>query len=252
MGFSQDDACDALFKEWIRELGPDDRLVWSRALKAFDAKNGHLIRYVKRFATPALQRDLEELAAVYRRPSRIEGDHHQVSERHTDILVAGLTRLAQLNPYRAYQAMISLSGHFEASDPKRDRVSKAIVKHSLFAERSPAPADWLQKQVQALKDDELTRIWLRKRIAEGRWRELTSEIGWLSPALRGQDRWRYWLVRSREAIGDDAISACGETWHQNAVFMVFWRRTGWQPLTRSTIGAHRARYRSFLSRRGGA
>ena len=69
---SQDDACDALFKEWIRELGPDDRLVWSRALKAFDAKNGHLIRYVKRFATPALQRDLEELAAVYRRPSRIE------------------------------------------------------------------------------------------------------------------------------------------------------------------------------------
>lgn len=205
VGFSQDDACDALFKEWIRELGPDDKLVWSRALKAFDAKNGHLIRYVKRFATPALQRDLEELAAVYRRPSRIEGDHHQVSERHTDILVAGLTRLAQLNPYRAYQAMISLSGHFEATDPKRDRVSKAIVKHSLFAERSPAPADWLQTQVQALKDDELTRIWLRKRIAEGRWRELSSEIGWLSPALRRQDRWRYWLVRSREAIGDDGI-----------------------------------------------
>ena len=51
VGYSQDDACDPLFKEWIRELGPDDELVWSRALKAFDAKNGHLIRYVKRFAS---------------------------------------------------------------------------------------------------------------------------------------------------------------------------------------------------------
>ena len=207
VGFSQDDACDPLFKEWIREVGPDDKLVWSRALKAFDAKNGHLIRYVKRFGTQALQRDLEKLTSVYRRPSRIEGDHHKASERHTDILVAGLTRLAQLNPHRAYQAMISLSGHFEVTDPRRERVSKSIVKHSLFAERSPAPADWLQAQVRALKDDELTLIWLRKRIAEGRWSELISEIGWLSPALREQDRWRYWLVRSREALGDDGVDS---------------------------------------------
>ena len=70
-------------------------------------ENGHLIRYVKRFASQSLQRDLDELASVYRRPSRVEGDHHRVSNRHTDILVAGLTRLAQLNPNRAYQAMMS-------------------------------------------------------------------------------------------------------------------------------------------------
>ena len=83
-----------------------DELVWSRALKSFQAKNGHLIRY-GRFASQSLQRDLDELASVYRRPSRVEGDHHRVSNRHTDILVAGLTRLAQLNPNRAYQAMMS-------------------------------------------------------------------------------------------------------------------------------------------------
>ena len=203
VGFSQDDACDPLFRRWINEVGPDDALVWSRALKAFDAKNGHLIRYVKRFATPALQRDLDELASVYRRPSRIESDHPQVSHRYTDILVAGLTRLAQLNPNRAYQAMISLGNHFDGTDPRRGTVSKAIVKHSLFAERFPAPVDWLTAQLQALKDDDLTLIWLRKRISEGRWSELISEIGWLSPALREQDRWRYWLARSRAALGDD-------------------------------------------------
>lgn len=205
VGFSQDDACDPLFKVWIREVGPDDGLVWSRALKAFDTKNGHLIRYVKRFSSPALQRDLEKLASVYRRPSRIEGDHHQVSQRNTDILVAGLTRLAQLNPNRAYEAMISLGEHFKGADPRKGAVSRAIVKHSLFAERSPAPVDWLKAQVRALKDDELTLIWLRKRIAEGRWSELITEIGWLSPVLREQDRWRYWLARSRAAMGEGEI-----------------------------------------------
>ena len=202
VGYSQDDACDPLFKAWVSAVGPSDELVWSRALKSFEAKNGHLIRYVKRFASQSLQQDLDELASVYRRPSRVEGDHHRVSTRHTDILVAGLTRLAQLNPNRAYQAMTSLSEHFAGADSRRVGVSKAIVKHSLFAERSPAPADWVQTQVQVLKEDDLTLIWLRQRIAEGRWSELSTEIDWLSPGLRQQDRWRYWLARSREAMGD--------------------------------------------------
>ena len=204
VGYSQDDACDPLFKAWVSAVGPSDELVWSRALKSFQAKNGHLIRYVKRFASQSLQRDLDELASVYRRPSRVEGDHHRVSNRHTDILVAGLTRLAQLNPNRAYQAMMSLSEHFAGADSTRGGVSKAIVKHSLFAERSPAPEDWVQAQVQVMKDDDLTLIWLRQRIAEGRWTELATEIGWLSAGLRQQDRWRYWLARSREATGDTA------------------------------------------------
>ena len=202
VGYSQDDACDPLFKAWVSAVGPSDELVWSRALKSFEAKNGHLIRYVKRFASQSLQQDLDELASVYRHPSRVEGDHHRVSTRHTDILVAGLTRLAQLNPNRAYQAMMSLSEHFAGADSRRVGVSKAIVKHSLFAERSPAPADWVQTQVQVLKEDDLTLIWLRQRIAEGRWSELATEIDWLSPGLRQQDRWRYWLARSREAMGD--------------------------------------------------
>ena len=202
VGYSQDDACDPLFAAWVSAVGPSDELVWSRALKSFEAKNGHLIRYVKRFASQSLQQDLDELASVYRRPSRVEGDHHRVSTRHTDILVAGLTRLAQLNPNRAYQAMTSLNEHFAGADSRRVGVSKAIVKHSLFAERSPAPADWVQTQVQVLKEDDLTLIWLRQRIAEGRWSELSTEIDWLSPGLRQQDRWRYWLARSREAMGD--------------------------------------------------
>ena len=200
VGFSQDDACDPLFDRWIASRGPSDDVIWSRALKAFDAKNGHLIRYVKRFASVPLQRDLDELAAVYRRPSRVEGDHHQGSARHADILVAGVVRLAQLSPARAYQTFHSLQADAAFTELHVRTVTAAIVRHSLFAERSPAPPEWVDAQVAALRDDNLTLIWLRKAIGNGEWQAVLDGVEWLSPGLRGQDRWRYWSARSGDAL----------------------------------------------------
>lgn len=199
VGYSQDDACDPLFDSWVRSGGPDDEQIWSRALLAFKAKNGHLIRYVKRFASPGLQRDLDELAAIYRRPARIEGDHHKATERHADIVVAGLVRLAQLNPNRAYQAMNSVRGGYAGSTERAQIVNRAIVRHSLFAERASAPDGWVTSQIAALRDDELTVIWLRNAIAISDWPSVVSGIGWLSPERRAEDRWRYWWARAHEA-----------------------------------------------------
>ena len=202
VGFSQDDACDPLFDRWIASRGLNDDVIWSRALKAFDAKNGHLIRYVKRFASVPLQRDLDELAAVYRRPSRVEGDHHQGSARHADILVAGVVRLAQLSPSRAYQTFRSVHEDAAFADAHVQTVTSAIARHSLFAERSPAPPEWVDAQVAALRDDDLTVIWLRKAIGNGEWQAVLDGIDWLSSDLRSQDRWRYWSVRSLESLGE--------------------------------------------------
>ena len=202
VGFSQDDACDPLFDRWIASRGPSDDVIWSRALKAFDAKNGHLIRYVKRFASVPLQRDLDELAAVYRRPSRVEGDHHQKSPRHADILVAGVVRLAQLSPARAYQTFRSLRDDAAFTEFHLRAVKAAIVRHSLFAERSPAPPEWVDAQVANLRDDDLTLIWLRKAIGNSEWQAVLEGVEWLSPDLRAKDRWRYWSARSLDSLGE--------------------------------------------------
>ena len=202
VGFSQDDACDPLFDRWIASRGPSDDVIWSRALKAFDAKNGHLIRYVKRFANVPLQRDLDKLAAVYRRPSRIEGDHHQESPRRADILVAGVVRLAQLSPARAYQTFRSLRDDAAFTELHVRTVTAAIVRHSLFAERSPAPTEWVNAQVANLRNDDLTLIWLRKAIGNSEWEAVLEGVEWLSPDLRAQDRWRYWSARSLDSLGE--------------------------------------------------
>ncbi|GIR83206.1 MAG: hypothetical protein CM15mP84_09540 [Cellvibrionales bacterium] len=108
-----------------------------------------------------------------------EGDHHPYTERHADILMMGIVRLAQLNPSRAYQAMISVKNEMEAAEGRWRKIRLAIVRHSLFAERAPAPPDWVDTQIQSLNDDELTIIWLRNAIAEGRWRDILSGVSWL-------------------------------------------------------------------------
>ena len=206
-----------------RPRGP---LIWSRALKAFEAKNGYLIRYVKRFASPELQRDLDELASVYRRPSRVEGDHHPYTERHADILMLGIVRLAQLNPSRAYQAMISVKNEMEAAEGRWRKIELAIVRHSLFAERAPAPPDWVDTQIQSLNDDELTIIWLRNAIAAGRWRDILSGVSWLGKQNQSTDRWRYWEARSRDELGLSGVTRYGRVWRKAGVFMDFWRLIG--------------------------
>ena len=207
VGYSQDDACDPLFSAWMAEGGPGDDVIWSRALKAFAAKNGHLIRYIKRFASNELKRDLDELAAVYRRPSRIEGDHHNNRPRHIDILMAGVARLAQLNPKRAYEALLSLGQNPPISAPQAESVALDIARHSLFAERSPAPAAWVTQQIAKSKRDELTVIWLRNAIADGDWLAVQEGLRWLSDDVRSQDRWIYWDAKSREALGVEGSQA---------------------------------------------
>ena len=67
--------------ERAMDRGVDD-LVWSRALKAFDARNPHLIRYVKRFASNALRPLLDELLADHFQRSNLHVHGEQVEQRN--------------------------------------------------------------------------------------------------------------------------------------------------------------------------
>ena len=133
-------------------------------------------------------RDLDELGEVYRRPSRVEGGRYPDTERHGDIVAYGVVRLAQLNPNRGYQAMTALTQMHRLSAEQADLMRASIVRHSLFAERAPAPQPWVDTQIERLRDDELTLIWLRKQIARGDWAAIQRGLGWLSTSAQGQDR----------------------------------------------------------------
>ena len=203
VGKSQDDACDILFERWIAEgSGPDDALVWSRALKAFDAKTPHLIRYLKRFASPQLSLLLEEMAAIYRRPDLLVNHGHAADVYHAQLLTVGIRRLARVNPGQAKVALENSRGIQPYSDLQLEAMEALITRHSLFAQ-SAAPEPWIVETLARLRDDELTEIYLRQQIQAAKWEAVSQGLAWLTSDARENDRWRYWLAKTQIILNDE-------------------------------------------------
>ena len=207
VGQSQDDACDILFERWMVEgPGPDEALIWSRALKAFDARTPHLIRYLKRFASPRLAVLLDELAAVYRRPDRLVKAVYAVDRYHAQLITVGIRRLARVNPGQARKALENSRGSQPFTDLQLEAMEALIVRHSLFAQNA-APEPWVVETLGRLRDDELTEIYLRNHIQDADWAAVSEGLAWLSHEVRQDDKWRYWLAKTQMILNDEESAA---------------------------------------------
>ena len=202
VGYSQDDACDPLFDRWMTQgSGPDDGLIWSRALKAFDARNPHLIRYLQRYASEALRPVLEELYGVYYRPDALVHDAHEPDFMHAQLMTVAIRRLARINPEKARLALANAVGVQAFSDQSLEAMESMIARHSLFAQAA-VPDPWLLSQLERLADDELTEIYLRKQVQESDWKNVLQALAWLSLDAQQKDQWQYWRARALEATGE--------------------------------------------------
>ena len=213
VGQSQHRACDPLFAEWMTESPPTDALVWSRALKAFDARSSQLLRYLTRFASPELLPLLQELYAVYRYPDRLVNDSHDADPRHAQLMTVGIRRLARVNPALGYKALNRADRTQPFSDQQRYAMEAMIARHSLFA-KSAAPQDWLMETLGRLRDDELTEIYLRNLVSEGRWAAVLEAVAWLSAERQQAGVWRWWRGRALMAQGD--LAAAETVWRELA------------------------------------
>jgi soluble lytic murein transglycosylase len=193
VGKSQIKACDPAFKTWYRKSGPSDDVVWSRALKAADARNSTLLRYLNRFASAELKPSLDDLGEIYRRPDRVTRKSRGSLTHQRDIAHMGVKRLAKVNPKRALDAMQALSKRFEFDAAQQTLMNGLIVRHSLFA-KSAAPWNWVTSRLAELRDDELTEIYLRSTIAKADWPSFRTGYEWLSASRQTSDEWRYWRV----------------------------------------------------------
>lgn len=191
VGKSQIKACDPAFKTWFKHSGPTDEVVWERALKAADARNSYLLRYLQRFASRDLKRSLADLAEIYRRPDRVTQKVRGRAVHQRDIAYVGVKRLARVNPGKAYNALQELKTRFDFETGQLSEMHGLIVRHSLFA-KSAAPAQWILEQLMALDDDELTEIHLRATIETADWTGFREAYTWLSAEKQNTDEWRYW------------------------------------------------------------
>ena len=201
-GESRPNACDPLFAAWLKSGQLTDEVVWSRQLKAFDARQRSLLAYVAKQASPQLAPWADKLLAVYLQPEKIRQQALPASSPYSaDIASHGLVLLARYNPEKALQYWRDYQAELDFSAEQVRLVESAIALQGLFA-RTQDLSPWLHGALDRLDDDKLVEIRLRWALAEQDWETLAQTLPLLSDSGRQAEVWRYWQAVLAEREGD--------------------------------------------------
>ena len=201
-GESRPNACDPLFAAWLKSGQLTDEVVWSRQLKAFDARQRSLLAYVAKQASPQLAPWADKLLAVYLQPEKIRQQTLPASSPYSaDIASHGLVLLARYNPEKALQYWRDYQAELDFSAGQVRLVESAIALQGLFA-RTQDLSPWLHGALDRLDDDKLVEIRLRWALAEQDWETLAQTLPLLSDSGRQAEVWRYWQAVLAEREGD--------------------------------------------------
>jgi soluble lytic murein transglycosylase len=201
-GKSQPKQCDPLFAAWLKAGELDDEVVWARLLKAFDARQRSLMKYVARKGSPQLRPWSEKLLAVYAKPDKLGGQSLPADSPYSaDIASHGLSHLARYSPEKALVLWADYQGKLGFSDEQTRQVEYAIALRSLFA-KTESNIPWLEEALPRLGEDKLVEIRLRWVLSEQDWVALEQTLPMLSEQKRADSAWRYWQAVARERRGD--------------------------------------------------
>lgn len=201
-GESRPKACDPLFSAWIKSGGLTDDIVWARQLKAFDARQGSLMTYIAKKASPELAPWADKLLAVYQQPDKIRRQSLPATSPYSaDIASHGLALLARYNPPAALEYWNMYQQELTFSPQQVQLVEYAIALRGLFAEEETL-APWLQGALDRLGEDKLVELRLRWLLAEQDWAGMAQILPLLSQEQRESDTWRYWQAVVLEQRGD--------------------------------------------------
>lgn len=203
-GKSRPEECDPLFSAWLKAGELSDEVVWARLLKAFDARQKSLMRYVASKGSTELQRWSDTLLAIYARPEKIRRQALPPDSPYSaDIAAHGLVYLARYSPEKALDYWIDYQKELAFSEEQVYQVEYAIALRSLFA-RTDFHRLWLHDAMARLGEDKLVEIRLRWALSEQDWPALEQTLPLLSDTAREDGVWRYWLAMALEQRGESA------------------------------------------------
>ena len=201
-GESRPKECDPLFASWLKAGQLEDDVVWSRMLKAFDARQRSLLGYVARKGSPELTPWSEKLLAVYRKPQQMRQQSLPSDSPYSaDIASHGVAYLARYSPEKALDYWLHYQGSIDFSKEQRHTVEYAIALRSLFA-KSATNLPWVETALSRLGEDKLTEIRLRWALQDSAWSDVLTTLVKLTAEQQEEPVWRYWRAMALNETGD--------------------------------------------------
>ena len=203
-GKSRPKACDPLFTAWLKAGELNDDIVWTRLLKAFDARQRSLMKYVARKGSDELRPWSDKLLAVYAKPEKMRSQSLPADVPYSaDIASHGLAYLARYSPEKALDYWTRYREELTFSAAQTRQVEYEIALRSLFA-KTDAHRRWLDDALARLGEDKLVEIRLRWALSEQDWAAVEATLPLLSEAAREESGWRYWRAIALRQRGEEA------------------------------------------------
>lgn len=190
--------CDDALRRWLKAHPDPAAALWNRAELAMEAGNDSLVRYLLGKVPVA-----STVSEMLYRPALLSSrwDALPVDSRHQRVAVYLLTRLAAIDYKRADAAWSPLDERFEFSAGENFAIRQAIAR-PMIAANDPQVRPWLER-INADGSDEYLLEWqIRLSLRESDWPQVAATIQRLSPELRREPVWRYWLSRAELALND--------------------------------------------------
>jgi soluble lytic murein transglycosylase len=194
-------ACDPLF-EWLQERGQlGEALVQARVRLAMAAGETRLVKVLARRLSGHAKRNAEVWVEIRRDPF---GELEELIEdpeagMTAEVIALGLRHAARKDPLRATRLYEGLARHYLKTQDERDQ-ALGYLGLELALDREPAALDWYSRCARNPADADARHWRLRTAIYHGAWDKARAWIEQLPDEERSEQRWRYWLARSYEAL----------------------------------------------------
>jgi soluble lytic murein transglycosylase len=202
VGHSQPKACDPLFANWMQRGGMTDTIAWQRFIKAMEARQRSLARYVAQQMTPSTKAMADLYYQVDRNP-KVLSDMSRFGEQSAamqQLILHGLQRLSLRDAALAHQLWHKYDAQQLFADQARLDTQRYIAVR-LLRQGHTAETEALIQATPALSSQSLTEWLVRDALGKLDWHRVNKWIAMLPPKARASERWRYWQARALEHTG---------------------------------------------------
>lgn len=201
------EACEVFFRNVIRLSQLDERDIWDRARRHFEAGRYAHARKALGFLPKGQQIDDRVWAALNNKTERfLDGiiANPTVGARNAELAALALLRLARQAPAEAAKYLDQLGPHLPASD--RSALWGAVATQAAIV-HLPEARQWFAHARGGKLYDEQYRWSVRAALRAGDWVGVREAIEAMPPALAAEPAWVYWLGRAYQAAGKPKVAA---------------------------------------------
>lgn len=209
VGKSQPKQCDAVFKVLKNSSYFTEELIWQRFRASLAKGNVRFAKYLKRSMNKKEQHKAKLWLKVHSNPFLV--DNTQILKKQNPqsglIFAHGIKRLARKDISKAVSIWDARKKEFKLDNKTTHKIERRLAM-ALALNRDKAAYNRLN-QLEYL--DEEAKEWrVRSALRTLSWTEVEKSISKLSEESRNKGRWKYWLARALEKIG--------QTKHANLIF----------------------------------